>query len=1060
MAAAETGSGKTGAFALPVLQICHEAMREQAAASSQPTIAAPAAAAARAQAAGGIGFGSDRDGQLQVSAQGLECSCGAQAWAGGRAGVGVTAGRYYYEVKQLGDGLCRVGWATLSAKLALGTDMMGFGFGGTGKKSNGNQFVVYGDSYSRGDVIGCELDREIGSMTFYKNGVSLGEAFSVPPTLKGMALFPAICLKGAAVRVNFGAQPFYANFLPGGVHALYAIAPEHSATNSAATSSSRDATACAGSRGGGGGGGGADGDGRVPTALSRQDCMFFAQGRCKWGAQCRYAHPPPTQPPPTQPPSTQPPWTQQPPGKPSPTPKLSPATSHSLLKQIEYYFSDNLPNDEFMQVEISKDDDGWVDLTVIAGFNRIKQLLPSGSVVALAEALKASKQLAVSEDSTKVRRRPSYRLRSNMRVLVGACDGRRSVPFKRDFPPGEDALRAAFASFDADGNGRLDTVEIQQALSQLGMAASSSEAFAVLQRYDTDCSGGLEVAEFARLVHEQGPVPMSVSVDSGEVVAILDSVDSGEVVAILDETPKFDHILVARQDGVRGYIRVRNLHVQAWPLRQRQLSLSATLTSHRFVWSSGELQQRGAFSIDGQYLTHGSSRHRVTVLGSHAFSVEGWGGYLLLLDAARTEIVLWDGAAVINIARAKGVAAATGAAPALAHGWQGVFTWAKHDQPENMGIQCSVSGDGKTFVYWGSEPPSPIVLITPHAWHHGNGTRVHLLDDSSDGQSTQRALTIWTPSVVAACIAFPTTYAGQYGAPADAWRLAPGRCVIAGNATHASGGMLLRRRPDLSLDAANRTDMQIFDGDVCTVLEVADGLAVPPSAASAGAAGEGLSTCAWVRVRKTGVGEGWLSTNNVHIQGHGYAPAVKVAAAEKAGAEGMECSFWFVNADSLRSAWQSSLPMMQTLRTQEPHRLVQKTISFIEGIKGAYKNILVVSHRWETPTDPDPDGAQALAVQAYLKAHPEIDAVWFDFSSMPQGRNKTPSESAEFKEMLPNINLLYLTCSVLILMDRSYMNRFWTQFEAYLSMRAITSDGLTNARDPKARVTIKTADDP
>ncbi|KOO31756.1 trafficking protein particle complex 8 [Chrysochromulina tobinii] len=188
--------------------------------------------------------------------------------------------------------------------------------------------------------------------------------------------------------------------------------------------------------------------------------------------------------------------------------------------------------------------------------------------------------------------------------------------------------------------------------------------------------------------------------------------------------------------------------------------------------------------------------------------------------------------------------------------------------------------------------------------------------------------------------------------------------------------------------------------------------------------------------------------------------AEKVAAAEKAGAEGMECSFWFVNADSLRRAAKPSLPMMQTLRTQEPHRLVQKTIGFIEGVNGAYKNILVVSHRWETPTDPDPDGAQAWAVQAYLKAHPEIDAVWFDFSSMPQGAKKTLRESAEFKEMLPNINLLYLTCSVLILMDRTYMSRFWTQFEAYLSMRAITSDGLTNALDPQARVTIKTADDP
>ena len=190
------------------------------------------------------------------------------------------------------------------------------------------------------------------------------------------------------------------------------------------------------------------------------------------------------------------------------------------------------------------------------------------------------------------------------------------------------------------------------------------------------------------------------------------------------------------------------------------------------------------------------------------------------------------------------------------------------------------------------------------------------------------------------------------------------------------------------------------------------------------------------------------------------AAADKVADEKAAATEGMECSFWFVNADSLRRAWKPSLPMMQTLRTQEPHLLIQKTIGFTEGIKGAYKNILVVSHRWETPTDPDPTGAQALAVQAYLKAHPEIDAVWFDFSSMPQGRNKTPRESAEFKEMLPNINLLYLTCSVLILMDRSYMNRFWTQFEAYLSMRAITSDGLTNAKDPKARVTIRIPDDP
>lgn len=45
--------------------------------------------------------------------------------------------------------------------------------------------------------------------------------------------------------------------------------------------------------------------------------------------------------------------------------------------------------------------------------------------------------------------------------------------------------------------------------------------------------------------------------------------------------------------------------------------------------------------------------------------------------------------------------------------------------------------------------------------------------------------------------------------------------------------------------------------------------------------------------------------------------------------------------------------------------------------------------------------------------------------SLPQGVDKTPSELAEFGQQLPNINLLYLGCTVLILLDRSYCSRFW-----------------------------------
>ena len=61
---------------------------------------------------------------------------------------------------------------------------------------------------------------------------------------------------------------------------------------------------------------------------------------------------------------------------------------------------------------------------------------------------------------------------------------------------------------------------------------------------------------------------------------------------------------------------------------------------------------------------------------------------------------------------------------------------------------------------------------------------------------------------------------------------------------------------------------------------------------------------------------------------------------------------------------------------------------------------------------------------------------------MPQGRDKADTDEAEFTVMLPNINLLYLFCSVLILLDGSYMSRFWTQFEAFLSFRKITASGL------------------
>lgn len=43
---------------------------------------------------------------------------------------------------------------TSQARLDLGTDRFGFGYGGTGKKSNAKQFDDYGGAYGKNDVIG------------------------------------------------------------------------------------------------------------------------------------------------------------------------------------------------------------------------------------------------------------------------------------------------------------------------------------------------------------------------------------------------------------------------------------------------------------------------------------------------------------------------------------------------------------------------------------------------------------------------------------------------------------------------------------------------------------------------------------------------------------------------------------------------------------------------------------------------------------------------------------------------------------------------------------------
>ena len=165
------------------------------------------------------------------------------------------------------------------------------------------------------------------------------------------------------------------------------------------------------------------------------------------------------------------------------------------------------------------------------------------------------------------------------------------------------------------------------------------------------------------------------------------------------------------------------------------------------------------------------------------------------------------------------------------------------------------------------------------------------------------------------------------------------------------------------------------------------------------------------------------------------------------------CTFFMLNADFVRKIPGKSLPFFQEIRddytTEEP--LVEVALDYADVVKGTHiETTLAVSHRWMQPDDPDPDGEQLKALKSFLNspAGEKIKRVWIDSACMPQDHPKgsrSAEDAAAFKRMLKEVNRLYLGTTVLILLDLSYVSRFWTQFESWMSMQFATPDGLKPA---------------
>ena len=173
---------------------------------------------------------SDKASDITLSGGNLTATVGSSATArcAVRSTVSKTSGKWYWEVTigAIGSEYVAVGIAKTGASLAEypGGDANGWGYWSTGFKANNASVsgsLPYGDSFTTGDVIGVALDLDSGTVKFYKNGASQGEAFT---GISGTLLAALGGYASAAATVNFGGSAF-AHTIPSGFAALNSDSP-------------------------------------------------------------------------------------------------------------------------------------------------------------------------------------------------------------------------------------------------------------------------------------------------------------------------------------------------------------------------------------------------------------------------------------------------------------------------------------------------------------------------------------------------------------------------------------------------------------------------------------------------------------------------------------------------------------------------------------------------------------------------------------------------------------------------------------------------------------------
>ena len=124
------------------------------------------------------------------------------------ATIGVSSGKFYWEMTVTGTATYYPGVgvdSNPSITAQSGSNSTGYVYLQTGDKLNNGSLVAYGASFTTSDVIGVALNMDAGTLTFYKNNTSQGQAYS---GLSG-TMFPVFVgqISGGA-NANFGQRPF------------------------------------------------------------------------------------------------------------------------------------------------------------------------------------------------------------------------------------------------------------------------------------------------------------------------------------------------------------------------------------------------------------------------------------------------------------------------------------------------------------------------------------------------------------------------------------------------------------------------------------------------------------------------------------------------------------------------------------------------------------------------------------------------------------------------------------------------------------------------------------